>query len=419
MPTLRQLCIIWLFPGVTLSMVVGNQLWELGPFLMGQIINWFNMLAAIIIIANNRRSIFVLFLFSSIFITKGLEIFSFHPYIAHSYVAFRCTLFCFAGAYIAIYHYRVIYKQLMVICLLNAPIMFFQVAGIGEWLQFFATENTTIDYRIVQTLFNPILEHGYSVIQTRPSGFLYSNNRLSQYIIFGFAMHLSIVRKRYWWGTFILCAMAVLSMAKIVFAGMAALILFILIAGRRHQKKWCLNTVITFSLLWMIYIYLFPGVYAHHLHIIKEGNSIYFRINELVSILPQGSIKAAFERILEGTPRAAWIKNTDSVLSGYAQLLKIAPIMVAIAIFLAPHYVRGRNKLSRYSPQLSHISTLVLIVFAVYPSAVPIFEAPGYWIMGGFAVLPFLTLKWFRMFPILDTKRCRSFFSPFYLEKCK
>ena len=40
----------WVFPGLVTAMVVGNQLWSIGPFLAGQMISWAVDLAAFIVL---------------------------------------------------------------------------------------------------------------------------------------------------------------------------------------------------------------------------------------------------------------------------------------------------------------------------------------------------------------------------------
>ena len=71
--------------------------------------------------------------------------------------------------------------------------MILQISNVGEWTQFLSTESTEMfgEKLMYDTLFVPIEQLNYSVIQARPSGFLRSNNILSGFVIFALAIHLS------------------------------------------------------------------------------------------------------------------------------------------------------------------------------------------------------------------------------------
>jgi len=404
LPSIEQLSVMWIFPGLILQMVIGNQLWMIGPFYIGQMINWINMLAAVVIILKKYRYSLLVFAFAiCLIITKEFEIVFLSQHANYVYVIFRSILFCLAGMVMISEHSNLVYKQIMVMCLLNVPIMFLQVAGVGEWTQLLAREDTTGgNYELIHTLFVKAkdLAHNWSVIQFRPSGFLYSNNRLSFFILAGFALHFSLMHGRFVWGTLALCAMSVLSMAKIVFLGFTVMALFLLITGNRRQRICVFNAFLLTIILFGLYDFLFPGVFSHHMDLIGSGYSFFIRMNDIIGTLAKGSfLRDTLEEFFRGTPTAYWLREPGQHISGYSYLIPILTYFMALGIILLPFFLRGLRILRKQVPYLASISLLTLLVVVIYPSAVPIWVAPTYWFMAGFALLPlfvFLQPRYFR-----------------------
>jgi hypothetical protein len=391
LPDIEQLATLWLFPGLLLAMVVGNQLWMLGPLYYGQMISWLNIAAAVIVVHKNfRNESWPWILVICIILTKGLDILFPIQSTKLAYYFFHESLFCIAGAVIAFRSSSLVYKQIMIICLLNVPIMFLQAAGIGEWAQFLAMEDTTDgNYDLIATLFQEDLATHWSVIQFRPSGFLYSNNRLSYFVLFGFALHFSHIRKRYLWGTLALCAMSVLSMAKIVFLIFLILVLFLAMAGSRQQKIWAFNSVVITVFLVGVYAVIFPGMFSQHLDLILSGHYFFVRINDILESFGEGSfIIETLKEYFIDTPTADWVTDPDSHVSGYSYLIPFLPFLVIAGIILLPLFVRGLRLLGKRVPHLKSMSILSLLIVVIYPAAVPVWKAPEYWFLAGFGLLP-------------------------------
>src|SRR6266542_4085523 len=92
-----------LFPGLVIAMVVGNQLWRVGPFYIGQCISWLvDMTAVVGMIAFYRRHVWpaalVLVLFCSRALGQGWNGVSVADYV---YVATLNAIFCALGAAVA------------------------------------------------------------------------------------------------------------------------------------------------------------------------------------------------------------------------------------------------------------------------------------------------------------------------------
>jgi hypothetical protein len=406
LPSIEQLSVLWLFPGLILQMVIGNQLWMIGPFFIGQTINWINMSAAVVIILKKYRYSLLVFAFAIFIIfTKEFEIAFLNQYATYVYIISRSILFCLAGLVMISDHSKLVYKQIMIMCLLNVPIMFLQLAGIGgHWAQFLAREDTTGgNYELIHTLFVRAkdLAHNWSIIQFRPSGFLYSNNRLSFFILAGFALHFSLIHGRYAWGTLVLCAMSVLSMAKIVFLGFLVMVLFLLISGNRHQRIRVFNAFLITIVLFGLYAFLFPGVFSYHMNLIGSGYSFVIRIDDIISTLSKGSfLRETLESFFRVTPTAYWLNEPGKHISGYSYLIPMLTYIMALGIILLPLFLKGLRILRKRVPHLANISALTLLAVVIYPAAVPIWVAPSYWFVGGFALLPlfvFLQPRYFRI----------------------
>jgi len=124
---------MWLFPGLLLSMVLGNQPWSIAQ-LIGQSAGWLNIASALIIMAEHFTSkIWTLFLFLSILYIRILRNFYGSYEIELAYITLISVLFCYAGAILIHKYKKLVYFQAMVICVINLALMILQVTGVGAW----------------------------------------------------------------------------------------------------------------------------------------------------------------------------------------------------------------------------------------------------------------------------------------------
>ena len=116
-------------------------------------------------------------------------------------------------------YFNLIHKQVLFIAFINVIMMILQLSNAGEWTQFLSTESTELfgEKLMYDTLFVPLEQLNYSVIQARPSGFLRSNNILSGFLIFALAIHLTRTKNQSILSTSILTLMIVLSSARLAY----------------------------------------------------------------------------------------------------------------------------------------------------------------------------------------------------------
>ena len=362
-------------------------------FPLNQIINWFVILGASIVVKNTYPArLWPIITIACVISSKFLStILGYPPPVELVYRVFLSGLFFTVGI---IYLYRYLdlfYKQMLIICFFNVIMMVLQVTNAGEWTQFLSTESTfkyaeKITYDV---LFVPLEQLQFSIIQGRPSGFLRSNNILSGVLLFALALHFSRFKnRRKWWGTFVLCSMIVLASARIVYVGYFVILVLLLLKGNKAQRKSLINSFILLLILLQVYSFFLPGLFDRFWEYSNLTYSIFLRLNDIVGSLgTENFLRILLEKPLEGTPIATWAA-ADEVLSGYTLLLNYVPYLVTLFLVLLPLYIRGIRIQNRIFPHLTWPSILCLIVFILYPAAVPIFRDQFYWVIGGFALLP-------------------------------
>ena len=178
------------------------------------------------------------------------------------YIGYKVSLLSLTfliGFIFSFKHVDLIYKQVLVFAIFNVILMFLQVSNAGDWTQFLSTESTALfgEKITYDTLFVTYDNLNYSVIQARPSGFLRSNNILSGFVIFGFALHFSRDNKRFWWGTLVLCTMMVLAGARIIYLCYIIMIVIIILGKNKFFIKKAINSILCVITLSFIYYLLF------------------------------------------------------------------------------------------------------------------------------------------------------------------
>jgi hypothetical protein len=385
--SLQLLSVKWLFPGLFMAMVASNQPWMLGSLKIGQYISLVNYLAvAVIVFTTFRRKLWPMFILMCIVLAGALS-FVFSD-MGIAFDIFLNIYFCAAGAVIITRYPNLIYKQVMIICLLNMMFMIVQVVGIGSWPQFLATHGVGI-YEPTSTLFVQLENLKYDIRQARPAGLTYSNIIVSLIVLFGLALHLSRSRGKFAWGTLILCTMVVLSMAKIVFLGLILIALSLVIVGNHYQRLGSLRAIALTIFLLVLYAVLFPGLFTININMEVIAASIFYRLNNIIEAFPQGGLlRTTFEQYLQGTPRY----ETGAVLSGYYYLSSIFPYIVASLPLLMFFFLLGYFKQRIKFPHLLGTTMSSLIVVAIYPAAISFWSAQIYWFVVGFALLPLFIL---------------------------
>mgnify|MGYP001199309234 CR=1 FL=1 len=361
-------------------------------FLLNQVVNWLVIIGAAIVVRNAyKKSVWPVVIIVGVFFTKILEIvFDGHPATYLSYKFFLLVLFLVFGV-IYIYKYLdLLYKHVLIICLFNVIMMVFQILNLGDWTQFLSTESTfTYGEKLTyDMLFVPLDQLQFSVIQARPSGFLRSNNILSGVLLFALALHYSRGENRLKWGTLVLSSMIILASAKIVYVGFILMGILLLLKGDRRNRKFLFKSILLLVLLLIIYSFLFPGLFYRYWTSEALFYNISIRINNIISAMDSDSIfRAQLEGYFHYAPRASWETET-TVLSGYTLLVNYMRYIIIIFLMMLPLYLKGVRRLNNNYPNLTWVTILCMLVFVIYPAAVPIFKDQFYWMVGGFALAP-------------------------------
>lgn len=389
---LKQVCMKWLFPGLILALVMGPQPWA-QQFFLGQMIVLVNdVSAAVIILSTFRGRFWPLVLIGCIIAAKVLSFIIMEPAFEIAYIIFVNTLLCIAGAVIAFERSELVYRQVMIICLLSVPFMILQSAGVGGWAQIVTATREFDAPDIQKTLFTPLEDIQYDIKVFRPAGLLRANTLLSLIILFALPLHLSRMRGKFPGGTFILCCIVVLSMAKVVFVGSAIIVLLLLYTGNRSQKYEVIKALVFILILFWLYAIFFPGLFEYNMSVDTISFSIYVRINDMVETLPEISFVRQFlEPYLANTWRLTHLKPGEHV-SGYAYLIRILPIITPLIFIISFFYIKSYRRLRLKNPYLTSWIMPIMVGMLIYPIAFPIWETGIYWFMMSFVLLPFIVL---------------------------
>jgi hypothetical protein len=285
-----------------------------------------------------------------------------------------------------------IYKQVMVLCLLNLMFMVLQVSGAAEWAQVFTTIGPKYQANVAPTLLVPESEIEYLIVQGRPTGLSHSQIILTLILLFGLVLHFSRRTGRVWWGTAVLAAMMVLAMAKIVFLIFSLIALWLLAVGTPFQRRQALRGL-TLSLGFLaLYFRLFPGLASINLSLDTISTSLFLRFNDIASVLgPDNPAQNVLGGYLAGTARATWA-DEGAFVSGYAQALQQVPLVIpGIALgFIV--FVLGFWRWKRLNSGMTTSIVLTVIVIGIFPGTHPIWSSPLYWFIAGLGLLPLFGL---------------------------
>jgi hypothetical protein len=363
---------------------------------INQIINWIVILGMTIIVVNAfGKNLWTLILISGLIGAKlFMQVFgeTFELYVI--YKICLLTLSMLGGFVYLSRHFDLIYKQVLILSLLNLIMMVLQTANAGDWTQFLSTESTfKYGEKITHdTLFVQISQLKYSVIQARPSGLLRSNNILSGVIIFALALHFSREKSNIRWGSIVLCAMIVFAGARVVYVSYILIIIVILYRGSIAQKKNIKTSLVILLIFETSYYFFFPGLFINYWQFDSFFYNFFIRINDIISAMDKNNIlRILLEGFFSNTATADW-NTPDSNLSGFTVLVKYVPYLLPILLMMIPIYVKALRKQNSMFPHLKWVTVLCLLNFILYPAAVSIFLDQFYWFTGGFALSPLILL---------------------------
>ena len=361
---------------------------------VSQIINWFVILGFFVVLRHTfRHSIWVLIIITAVVVTKTFSIIigaSTFFYIGYKVSILSLTFLC--GIIYANQHLDLIYKQVLIFGIFNMIMMVLQLCNAGDWTQFLSTESTSLfgEKKTYDLLFLPYDQIGdnYNVIQARPSGLLRSNNILSGFVIFGFALHFSREKKRLWWGTLIFCAMMVLAGARIIYLCYLIMMVIIIFGKNKFLIKKAINSLICTGVLLFIYYIFFPGLFINWWSFDGIFFNIFIRINNIIAAIGPGNvIKIFLENVFQDTPTSDLDTSIgDGVLSSFTYFAKYIYLFIFLVIIFAIIFIKSKKRQLLVTPKLYLLSTLCLVNFILYPAAVIIILDQVYWFTSGFAL---------------------------------
>lgn len=399
----RRLAMRILLPGMLLNVTIANQVWEVGPFLVGQFLFWPLIACAslIVLYSFGPSSVIPPLIIGGLFFGRALGANSWAglPYLIYGVPL--AALFAAAGGATALETPDRVRRQLRLYFVLTVPFMLLQVAGAGSWTLALNTQTLGVpDWQMelarasYSTLFVPYGEARFSIGQSRPAGFMHANVFLSLAIVFGLAVHWGRIRsRRLTWGDAIMCAAVVMAMAKIVMLTVLVMLGWLLWSGSAEVRSRMRRVVVLLLGLYALYALLFPGLFFHHFRWFHISYSVLIRLNDFVATLdPSLPVLRVLASLLEGTPQLADPSNPDAVgvLSGYGSISRWLTVLVPLALVGSVLLRRGLRDLREQSVEASRTAELVLIACVLFPAGTPIFRSSVYWYFAGFAVAPIM-----------------------------
>jgi hypothetical protein len=390
-----------LLPGLFVNVTIANQLWEVGPFFVGQFLFWPLIACASIIVLYSfgPSSLVPPLIVVGLLFGRALGANSWPGLLYLIYGLPLAALFAVAGSATALEMPERVRRQLKIYFALTVPFMLLQVAGAGSWTLALNTETLAVpDLEMdlarasYTTLFVPYEQALFSIGQSRPAGFMHANNFLSLPIVFALAVQWGRIRsRRLTWSDVVVCSAVVLAMAKIVMLTFIVMALWLLWTGSAEERGRMRRVFVLLLGLYAAYALLFPGLFSHHFRWAHIGYSVLIRLNDFVATLDSSlPIVGVLLEVLDGTPQLRDASQPDAtgVLSGYAFVSRWLPVLIPLALATSLPLRRGLRDLREHSVQASRTAELVLIACVIFPAAVPIFRSSVYWYIVGFAVAP-------------------------------
>lgn len=322
--------------------------------------------------------------------------------------AYECLLLALmfgAGAAVQRFHPGPARTAVVWITIASGCVMFLQVVGISEWTQILTTHGKIGDSEWLTkapapTLFMPLQEVEANVLQGRPAGLLHSNQFAALVILFALALYSSSSNRRNFFVEVMLCATAVLSLSKVVFLGLAGLILYQAIFGGREGRLLAGRGLALTGAILLAYALLFPGlVQGYFLSWPLLWQSIAVRVSQfgVASGVSEGSIISYLldEELNMGLYESGAISKAQLfVIADAAQLstASVAAMVVgnarwlyALAGSVLILCVANANTRRVAVEVASQVNYPVLIVLSAFCLSANFLDAPVFWLMAGFA----------------------------------
>lgn len=426
---IRWLSVRCIFFGMLFSATFNQQ--ENFPLLLGvgRVSFWFTLMAMVVLVWSTfRNKLWIVITIFAFLVSKAGRIaFGANSLFLLPYICFSGILFCAAGAAVAFTERKLIYRQVMLFCLLSIPLMVLQLAGVGEWTQVLRTDSHNLSYGLRQfpTLFVSSADVVITTLQARPSGFCWSNNFLSIVIAFALGLHFGRLKSASLaWNDLVLCTISTLAMAKIVFLIFAVITAVLLICGESWKRRRMAKVTALLLLCLGAHSFFFPGVFAYTTSWELLQRNFQGRLSDLArSSVDKGDARAT---VVEGTlpkshssskmeetrgpglsePSDLALAAPDQrplndlagvphlgIESGYAKIANALPYLGIVVFLILPFFLDGFKKLEEHFPHLKDSTLLSLLVLLLLPLSTTFLEGAFFWFIAGFALLPLFLIK--------------------------
>lgn len=389
---LIRACKVYFLLGIICNFLIGNEYIYFGPFNIALFFHWATIFAAsVIVFTSFRNQKLALLLILSIFISRILEFGS--PAFAPVYYILVGLLFLFTGAILFTHNPDLIYKQVMIISIVNIIFMVMQLNGVGSWV-FIGTSYpvpTTLD----KPLFVSASDLALSSVQLRPPGIMSSATWQSLFTFLAMILHLSRTKRRFPCGTLIVVLLVVISMSKMPIIGLVFISIILFVKGGSSQKLFIAKALLAYLIILGLFSKLYPGVFYNTMIPTYWAFSFFARLNRLLYTIYGDQVPLFLERFTEGTQHAYWHPK-DELLSGYTAIYYYRSIIIYFIPFFAIILIWLRNKykkLNSLSPEYAAFTLVCLFTVFLYPGLFNIFSNPLYWFIGGGAFLPIILIQ--------------------------
>ncbi|MBP7507948.1 MAG: hypothetical protein KA807_09010 [Prolixibacteraceae bacterium] len=379
--TLQYVAMSFLFPGLFFMISLAENTWLCS---LSQIIGWINIIMATIVVLTTYRNQILLFALLGLFVLLKMFNILYNNELLVQYIIVQNLLYCLAGAAI-VYRNRIsmIYKQLLIICLINLVFMTMQVLGVGEWINFLAT-HAGAETKVPESVFFAIPgEFIYRLYQGRPAGLTSSNLYVSLLIVFGFAFHLAYERSSKLMA-FIISSMVVLAMSKQVFLNILILFMLSCIIGTRRKTKIILLLLIV---IFSLYAMLLPGLLYENLSLETVQRSIFLRLKSFFPFISDMLDNlAVFHSIKSYTNK--FILSEVSETSGYTVFLKMGNIFLFLYFFLILLFIIRVRIIHVNNLFLQRLIYFGLVNLLLFPLSQNTWALTLFWFINGFVFFP-------------------------------
>lgn len=360
----------------------------------GQVLGWISYFFGFVFIYFRLKSRgFVVILFISIIFFKLLGTTFSNELFNNSYLILRAVFYTICGGLIILKEPNLIYRQTIILIILNFIFAFFQVSGLGgNIFQYFSTHgNNSFDEPFI-TFFTNFYEEKYLLIQERPSGILGANVLLSLFVLFSIAFHYSKknINK---YDTIWVSALMVICMAKISFFGFILTGLVIFIFGEKFQMNRYKKGFIISIVFLIVYGIFFPGLLKSNLSLSAINYSLFIRLNEIFSQLRPDFVDFN-SPYFEGTPVFTWAEDELEFVSGLTFIIyfiqKNIFLITSLFIITIYFYLKSLLLFKKNNVEIYFKSLMILVVVGIFILTNNVWERPFFWMLIGFGFIPFI-----------------------------